>query len=360
MDHELLLNKLFHYGIRGKANDWLRSYLTNRKQHVVVSGIQSFEEIVKCGVPQGSTLGPLLFLIYINDLHHAFSKSIIHHFADDTNLIFASKNTGTFESVMNYELKILVDWLRANRLSLNETKTELIFFHRPFKTDFAIPTLKLNKHKLNPVKSVTYLGVTIDEVLSWNKQIENICRKLSRANGILTKLRHFVSNKTCRSIYYSIFHSHLIYGILIWSFTAQYNIEKIFKLQKKCVRIITFSGFRDHTDPLFANLNFIKIHDIINFQIAKFVFEFLSNKLPPVLNNIFTMKSTIHNYPTRGTLNLYLPKTKTVKYGINSIKFSGPLNWNLLLRNNPSLNEIKTVSKLKKVLYEIFVESYSV
>ena len=117
------------------ANDWLKSYLTNRTQYVSLSGFNSTTRLITCGVPQGSTLGPLLFLIYINDLNNCFKHSTVHHFADDTNLIFASKSISTIENVMNNELRFLVEWLRANKLSLNEKKTEMIIF-RPIRLSF--------------------------------------------------------------------------------------------------------------------------------------------------------------------------------------------------------------------------------
>ena len=107
-------------------------------------------------------------------------------------------------------------------------------------------------------------------------------------------------------------------------------LKKFLSYKKSVLELSLFLVFDGHTNPLFTNLNFIKIHDIIKYHILKFVFEFLNNKLPPVLNNLFTMKSTIHNYPTRGTLNLYVPKTNTVKFGINSLRYKGPLNWNHL------------------------------
>ena len=163
-----------HYGIRAFTNDWFPSFLCNRKQYVSCSGYSSKIKEINCGVPQGSTLGPLLFLLYINDLHFAFCKLTVHHFPDYTNLLFANKNIGTIESNVNYELKILVDWLRSNKLSLNELKTELIMFHPIKKKLPRSPNIKLNNYKLKLKSHVKYLGITIDEVLSWNKHIDNL------------------------------------------------------------------------------------------------------------------------------------------------------------------------------------------
>ena len=174
----------------------------NRKQYVNLPGYSSSIKTVTCGIPQGSTLGPLLFLLYINDIS-AFSKSVVHRFADDTNLLFPAKKLGTTESVINNELKLklLVQWLRSNKLSLNETKTELIIFRSPWKHLPREPDIRINNYKLKLHSHIKYLGILIDEVMSRNKQIDDICTKLARANGILSKLRHFVPRKTCISIF---------------------------------------------------------------------------------------------------------------------------------------------------------------
>ena len=153
--------------------------------------------------------------MYINDLQRDFSKSIIHHFADDTNLLFPAKKLGTTQSVVNHELKLLSQWLRSNKLSLNETKTELIIFRSSRENLPRESDIRINNYKLKLHSHVKYLGVVIDEVLSWNKQIESICMKLARATGILSKLRYFVPKDISISVYYFLFYTHLIYGCLL-------------------------------------------------------------------------------------------------------------------------------------------------
>ena len=177
------------------ANSWVKSFFENRKQYVNLPGHSSSVKTVTCGIPQGSKLGPLLFLLYINDLQSVFSKSIIHYFADDTNLLFSAKKLGTIESAINHELKLLVQWLRSNKLSLNETKTELIIFRSPWKHLPREPDIRINNYKLKLHSHIKYLGILIDEVMSRNKQIDDICTKLARANGILSKIRYFVPKK---------------------------------------------------------------------------------------------------------------------------------------------------------------------
>ena len=295
VDHEILLEKLSHYGIRGVANNWFKSFLSNRNQYVSIAGVKSESKQITCGVPQGSTLGPLLFLLYINNLHNVFSNCIVHHFADDTNLIFSSKKVNSIQTVVNCELKKLAVWLSTNKLSLNESKTEVILFRKSMTYPNQLPSIKLNKHKLTLRKTVSYLGITIDESLSWIKHTDNVCTKLSRANGLLSKLRHYVPLKTCISVYHSIFQSAITYGSLSWCFTNKNNINKLCVLQKKCVRIMTFSAFDEHSEPLLSSLNLLKVSDVFMLQLLKFVHQFINHEIPESISDIFKTHDKVHS-----------------------------------------------------------------
>ena len=216
VDHTILLSKLKHYGISGTANKWLSSYLTDRQQYVTINGFQSDKRSIKIGVPQGSVLGPLLFLIYINDLNKAISFSSVHHFADDTNLLVVDKCPKHLTNRLNADLRQLCNWLKANKISLNVAKTELVIFKHPNKPLDYEMKLKLDGKRLIPTYCTKYLGILIDETLSFKNHIANLIRKLSRANGMLAKIRHFVSPKILKCIYYSIFASHMYYNCVTW------------------------------------------------------------------------------------------------------------------------------------------------
>ena len=198
VNHNILCKKLEFYGLRGNINKLLQSYLGNRKQYVSLNGFDSEVKNVICGVPQGSSLGPLLFLLYINDFRICLSETSSGHFADDTFIIYNSKKPKTIETIINTELKQVVKWLRLNRLSLNASKTELIFFHSKRHTlNYDNISIKFCGKKLIPVDHVKYLGMYIDKHLSWNVHIQELCKKLSRANGILSKLRYNAPFNTC-------------------------------------------------------------------------------------------------------------------------------------------------------------------
>ena len=133
VNHSILIKKLDYFGIGGKIKEWLKSYLSNRKHFVSILGYESQPQHVEHGVPQGSVLGPLLFLLYINDLHRSIKFSTTYHFADDTNMLNINSSIYKIKYQLNKDLKLLNKWLLANKISLNAAKTELIFFRKPSK-----------------------------------------------------------------------------------------------------------------------------------------------------------------------------------------------------------------------------------
>ena len=242
----LLLSKLEYYGIRGPINGWFKSYLYNRKQSVIINGYESETKIINHGVPQGSVLGPLLFLIYINDLRVCIQNSNVYHFADDTNLLKISTSYKKLQKELNADLKNLNHWLLANKIALNETKTEIIHFH---KINNNVPSnlkIKMNGKILYPSDYIKYLGIYLDETLSGKTHCAELTKKLNRANGILAKSRHYVPPKQLKDIYYAIFSSHLTYGSQIWGQDINTHIDKIFIIQKNALCIISFAEFNAH------------------------------------------------------------------------------------------------------------------
>ena len=216
VDHNILLAKLYHYGIRGKVHSLFRSYLTGRRQFVSILGKKSSESFMLHGVPQGSVLGPLLFLIYINDLHCAIKFSIINHFADDTNILCIADSLGSLVKKTKLDLKFLWHWLNANKISLNASKTEFLLFshssrnfNQPFK-------LSIGGKRIFESTSIKYLGINLDSDLKWTTQINDVAVKLKKANSVLSKLRHYMPLSTRMLIYHALFSSHLTYCCQVW------------------------------------------------------------------------------------------------------------------------------------------------
>ena len=279
VDHNILLQKLNHYGIRGIANNWFNSYLSNRTQFVSINGFQSKTKNISIGVPQGSVLGPLLFLIYINDLNVAINYAIVHHFADDTNLLITGKSLKTIKKHTNIDLKLLCNWLKANKISLNSSKTEAILFRHPNKNIDYDLKLKIDGKRIFLTNSVKYLGILLDPHLHWKHHIHELNMKLSRATGMLSKIRHYVSYNTLISIYDAIFSSHMTYGCQIWGQKGNANRNKISILQNKILKQIHFKPNDETVNPLYHKANILKFNDyvmnIIQEMPLKNIYHFL-------------------------------------------------------------------------------------
>ena len=254
VNHNILLSKLDHYGVRGRANDWIKSYLSNRDQYVNLNDCTSSKNTTKCGVPQGSILGPLLFIIYINDMNKAIQDCVTHHFADDTNLLYAHKDPKMIKKIVNKDLALLFQWLCANRLSLNVAKTEFIVFRPPRKSLPDRIVLTLNNTKIFESYKIKYLGLLMDTRLNWKAHIHELSKKLSQSIGMLYKIRKSCNQQVLLSLYHAIFNSHMTYGLPVWGNTTDNLLNRIFTLQKKAIRAISHSGFNDHTSPIFKNL----------------------------------------------------------------------------------------------------------
>ena len=361
VDHNILLHKLDHYGIRGLANDWLRSYLTDRKQYVSINGFKSNTNIMKFGVPQGSVLGPLLFLIYINDLHKAIKYCTTRHFADDTNILIKNKSLKQLKKHVNFDLRNLCKWLKSNKISLNASKTELLVFRHPNKEVNYNLKIKIDGKRLLPSNYVKYLGLYIDSHLKWNYHTDILAPKLSRALGMLTKIRHYVSKITLRTIYFGIFSSILTYGCQIWGQILNKNVNRIIKLQDKVIRVINFSHYNASRNLLYNDSKILKLTDNIKLLNFIYVHNSLNGTLPSALNNNFVFSQNSHTYITRGSLlnKILLPKVRTKIYGLKSINYESSIAWNNLVNKfGEIILHVKTKSYCKKLITQHLLDNY--
>ena len=355
VDHNILVSKLEYYGARGIVKNWFSSYLHNRKQFVTINGFKSSLKTISFGVPQGSVLGPLLFLIYINDLNLSVKNSTVHHFADDTNLLYINKSLKLICKKVNYDLKGITDWLNANRISLNVNKTEFVIFRSPRKPIDSEINIKLNGKHLYPSTHIKYLGVLIDEHLSWKPHIDELIKKLNKTNSMLSKIRHYVNKDIIRSIYFSIFSSHISYCCQIWGQKGNYHLNKILSLQRSALRIINFKPFWSDVSLLFRLLNIPLFSDLVRLSNLLFVFDSLSHRLPNSISNFFSINRGIHPYFTRDVKNgkLVLPIFKSIKYGKNSIKYQCVTEWN---RSLPIILNAFQTKYIHNLHYECFLD----
>ena len=246
--------------------------MNNRKQYVYINGETSQLKDISCGVPQRSVLGPLLFLIYINDLPNISKVLLFFLFDDDTNIYYEAESPEKREHVMNKELRELHKWIVVNRLSLNIDKTNFIVFHPYNKPLNHIITLKFHKKAILEKNYFKYLAVMIDSTLSWHTRIENISKKMSRGIGLLYKIRPFVNIKIMKTLNYSLIYPHLLYAIEVWGSAGTSDINNLQVLQKRIIRLLSNSDTRysDYSfppsNPLFFKEQLLKVQDIFKVR----------------------------------------------------------------------------------------------
>lgn len=329
--HERLLYKLNHNGVRGVAFDLFASYLNNRKQYVSIGAHDSSHQCIKNGVPQGSTLGPLLFLLYINDLPNSISCNP-KLFADDTCLVINSNCISDLKESITSELSKIHSWVNANKLVINPSKSNLLVVPPKNRcSEYEKISVFYDNAEIVKLSSVKYLGIVFDSNLNFESHMNMLTKKLSRSVGILTKLKRLLPPKSLLQLYYAIVHPHLLYGLIVWGGSFKSYIDKLNILQNKAVKIIAGGRWMEHVTPFYKQLNLLKINELYEHEVAKFMFNFKSNKLPLTFSNYFTKTKTMHNRSTRSSdLDCYfLPRCKTSRLQ-RSVKFSGVKIWNSL------------------------------
>ena len=237
VDHGILLDKLYCYGIRGIAHDWFVSYLSNRQQSVIYNGCESELKVMRCGVPQGSILGPMLFLLYINDLTNVSSFFMPILFADDTNLFCTGIDLKNMIRQVNEELAKIYAWVNANKLSLNIDKTNFMLFMPKYSSHCA-NHIVINQIRIQEVKETKFLGVIIDNKLKFSAHIKYISKKIAKGNGIILKSRKVFSNETLLSLYHTFAYPYLSYCIHVWGNAYNIHLNDLIALQNKVMRII--------------------------------------------------------------------------------------------------------------------------
>ena len=359
LDHEILLMKLDHYGIRGKWLSWIRSYLTNRQQYVDMDGTKSSLAPILYGVPQGSILGPLLFLIYINDLPAALDKVIPVMFADDTNLVIKGKNINELVTTLNAELDSLSDYFKANKLKLNVDKTKLVCFRKKgYDLSEGIPDVILDGSILECEKDTTFLGITLDEHLTWENHCNKVANKMAKNTGVLNRVKKSLPTCSLLTIYNSLIFSHLCYGLEVWGATFEKNLKRIVGIQKKAIRIISKSHWLAHSEPRMKKLKLLKLPDQHRHQCISLMYNMTKGIGPDIYDYQQHLYGENSNHNLRSASqhpnNVKLPPLSSIG-NKRSFPCLAPSLWNDLPDN---IKQIDSKKRFKKETKELLLQNY--
>jgi len=367
INHEILIKKLEYYGIRGIVKDWILNYLSDRTQFVQFENCKSGTCIIEFGVPQGSILGPLLFLLYVNDIAESTTGNILS-FADDTSLFFGETNIQKLYKTANIEVGNLYDWFCANKLSLNASKTKFIVLRPSYqKIDFTGLTVRINGVQLSQIgkdfdeQYTKFLGVNIDEHLSWKFHLKHINTKISRALFMIKQVKHFLPTESLKTLYYSMIHPYITYGILAWGNAGRSEIKKTYLLQKRAIRIINKSSYNSHTDPLFKKSCILKVEDQYVYQATLFMQDYATRKLPVSFIDLF--KYNYENQVNRETRQYFLMSIDRCDsiFASNLPLYNFPKLWNSWIRSSKTDTSKPNFfnSQIKLKMKETFLSSYA-
>ena len=352
----ILLGKLHKYGIRHNAYNMLKSYLNERTQCVQIEDARSALLPITIGVPQGSILGPLLFILYINDFPLVCGQHITTLlYADDTAIFIEGKNENQLQRTLNTLMPKVADWFVSNQLSLNTDKTcYQMYTHKRLDVEVSVIIDGAEIIRANTVK---YLGVFIDEDLKWKTHIAKLQTVLSRNVGIMCKVRYFLSSKHLLLLYNSLFLSHVNYCCFIYSNTYSTNINEVEKLQKRAVRIVDGQARLAHTAPIFKKLKLLRLIDIGHQQMLLLLHRKLQDNLPTLIDQLFILAQ-----PSRTTRAVkHFEELFTYKvYKTHTVSWAGPRLWNKTIGPMFPLIQMVPSSKymIKKLSKSYFLNQY--
>ena len=314
--HDILIRKLYRYGIRGISNDWFKLYLSNRSQFVQTNSRYSSYKSVTFGVPQGSVLGPLLFLLYVNDMPTVSSIIDFILFADDTTCLYNSADLDDLYLTLDNEIKKLEKWFSANKLLLNASKSNLILFTTRQKFQHISLQdrhfVSLNSCIIKCTSEVKFLGIFLDKNLNFNSHLKHVGLKITKALFALKRSAKILSSNMLKTLYSALILPYLNYGLLIWGGSCKLQskykqldkgessnpmgpLSRIHSLQKQSIRVIARAGYTDHHIPLCYDLCILDLPDLYNVKAMSLFYDFFHGLLPSSLSNLFHIKYNASN-----------------------------------------------------------------
>ncbi len=353
LPHRTLLRKLENFGIRGKALEWFESYLTDRKMCVKFNGNKS--DILPSGnfgVPQGSVLGPLCFILATNDLSLTLKKCKCILFADDTTVYTTNKNLRILKESMKHDLEIMIDWFKANKLTLNLEKTSFVLFQPPGRKLDEDVSLLIDNINITRERTVKFLGLYLDEYLKFDSHVKHICSKLAKNLYMLRSIMHLVPKWALRTLYHSYIHSNFMYGLSIWGpLVAKCNLNRVKTLQKKALRTINHAKYNARTYDLCKKSDILLIDELVELELAKISYRYTQGNLPKPVENLFQANDYNHNYQTRSRNNPRIQRHTSAIFNKSFLR-KAPSIWTNLgqgIKNKPKILSFCTAFKNLKI-----------
>ena len=349
IDHNLLTKKLERYGIKGSELRWFSNYLSDRTQAVQINNVMSDFKPLLTGVPQGSVLGPILFLIFINDLPSCLRHSSCSLYADDTVIHVSGKTVSEAQALLQKDINNLVLWFKANKLIINAKKSfSMLFSCSPVNNELL--TLTIDDIPVECVSSTKYLGLYADSNFKWDVHISNLCKTISPKIGLLRKLKQLLPQRSVELVYKSTIQSRIDYCISTWGYSDKKYIKQVQGLQNRAARIITGNYDRDVSSiDLVKSLGWPTVEGRRDYFTSLLVFKALHGVGPTYMQDMFTLTSNASTIVTRAASNgnLYVPRLYKSIFG-KSLTYNGPRIWNKLplhFRNAPDIDSFKTLAK---------------
>lgn len=339
VDLPILLNKLSRIGIGGTVHNWFKSFLTQRKQYVQYDSQMSTIKPIDCGVPQGSILGPILFLIYTNDLKDIGLNGEAFMYADDLVLIYSNNTLSDLEQEQNADLIKLERWVTDLKLTVNVNKTKYMLFNKDAST---ILNLFYKNAPIEKVECFKHLGLHIDYKLNWNAHIDRIKGKLAAVAGIFRRLQTVLPKNIKVSVYHSLFHSHIIYGLVVWGGATKFKIKEVQTVENRAIKNLFGYQYLTSTEWIHSTNKLLTILQQYKYQTSLLVHNILNNNIHT--NTTISYRSHHHHRTFRDN-PLSIPQTNTVLYGSRSCVNQSILNYNAL----PSAIKVQITSAKEKI-----------
>jgi hypothetical protein len=344
----VLLSKLKSVGLDTSAAEWFRSYLCNREQVVSVNNSFSDSRPIRIGVPQGSILGPLLFLVYVNDFQHCIKHCKVILYADDTLIYVSAKTANEVETFLNEDLQSVAEWLSSNLLTLNCEKSKLLLFGSKQRLkSFNSISIKVNNQAVGRVNSLKYLGVTFNEDLSWSDHIENIISKTNQRLGLLKRIKHLLPTDSRLTLFSCLVLPLFDYGDVIWGDKNNISLMNDLQVQQsKAAKIILNKPISFSSTEALSTLKWKRLSERRRAHRCILIFKCLNNHINFDFNLVYN--SSIHNYNTRQSCFLHLPKTRT-NWGKHKVTYHAVYDYNNL---ESDCQNAQTISQFKSKVFD--------